>query len=130
MNEGLMNVVLVLAAIFFVANTVLFIIVAVAAMKVAKALKDLQPRLEALTLKVEKASEDVSRLSKTVQSTVDLVGARALGAVESAQGIASLASKSVGKFSPVIAGVLTVLKIVSAVRGMKKPAVKKIPRAL
>ena len=129
MNEGLLNVVLVLAAIYFIANTVLFIIVAVAAMKAAKALKDLQPRLEALTLKVEKASEDVSRLSKTVQSTVDLVGVRALGAVESAQGIASLASKGVGKYSPLIAGVLTALKIVSAVRGLRKPAVKRTPHA-
>jgi cell division protein FtsB len=120
MNEGLLNAVLVLAAVFFVVNTALFIVLIVAVSRMMKAIKEMQPRLRELAAKVEKASEDVSKLSRTVQGTVNLVGLRAMSVAESAQGLASLTSRGLGRFSPYLAGALTLFKAISALRGLRR----------
>jgi len=127
MNEGLLNFVLVLAAIFFVTNTLMFVVLLMGLVKLRNSIDELKPRVNQLATKVEasidkldKVSERVNSISTSLHSTVDAVGARAKGLANTAGDFAQLASAPIEKYSPIIAGFFAVLKVVQTVQGLRR----------
>jgi uncharacterized protein YoxC len=127
MNEGLLNFVLVLAAVFFVTNTILFIVLGVALFKISNSVKELQPQVTALSAKVDgvmdkmhDVGDRMNALTASIQSTADTVGNKARSLVSSAGNVAHLASAPIEKYSPVIAGFFAVLKVVQTIRGLRR----------
>jgi hypothetical protein len=117
---------LVLSGVFFFLNAVLFVALAYAATQLVKFLKDVSPRVAALEkstqeliVKVQGVAEKVDEVATSVKQTVENVGGRARGVVGSAEIVASVATKQFEKYSPIVTGVLTAVKVIRAVRGLK-----------
>lgn len=107
---------LVLSGLFFVANMLLFVVLAFVGLRVVAMLKDLQPKIVNLTTKVEGIAEKVTELTETTKVTVENVGGRAKNVAGSVELIAHSASRQFERFSPLLVGGITLLRLLSAVR--------------
>jgi len=111
---------LVLSAVFFGLNILLLIGWIVALTKIVGVVKALQPKISDLTTKVEGIAEKVNDLTTHTRETVENVGGRAKSVVGSVEKIAHTASVQFEKFSPLLVGGLTAIKLLTALRDYKK----------
>ncbi len=107
---------LVLSGLFFALNVVLFAALAYLALEFAKFQKTLQPKITELTEKVNSISKNVEELSAHVKNTAG-----------SANIIARSASQQFEKYSPIIMGVTTALRLFKAFQEFRGSGTKPAP---
>lgn len=125
MNETIPTWWLVLSGIFFALNIVLFAVVGVLAIKLVEMQKEMKPKLAELTTKVNSIAENVDQITKHLNDTLTNVGGHAKSVAGSADHIASLASSTFERFSPLVVGVMTALRLFGAIRDFRRSSEKK-----
>jgi hypothetical protein len=90
-----------------------------AVLKLTKAIQQVVPKVDAIANKVQNIGDKVEDLTTSVKSTMSSVGDRAKSVAGSADLIAHTAANTFQKFSPVIVGVLSGLKILKAVMELR-----------
>lgn len=111
---------LYISGAFFIVNLFVFIGLLVAIFQVVKVVKDISPRVHSLTTKVEGLTEKVGQLTESAKNTVETVGGKARNVAGSAESIANVGAAQFERFAPILAGVLTGLKILGAVRAFRQ----------
>lgn len=111
-----------LSGIFFFLNTVMFVVLIAALFKFMKFTEELSPRVKAieaqiqdLIVRVQAVATQVEEVAANVRETVATVGGKARGLVGSAETLAGATSKQIEKFSPLITGVMTAIRVIRAV---------------
>lgn len=107
---------LVLSAIFFCLQSLLVLSLIGAVLYAIKLLKELQPKVAAVSDKVHDIGEKVEDLTTNVKETMATLGGRAKSVAGSADIIAHTASRTFEKYSPLVAGILSALRILRAVQ--------------
>lgn len=115
-----------LSAAFFVVNIILFIGMTIALAVIVKMLKELQPKMAVMMLKVEAASEKaqlaaakVEALAASAQATVSNVGTKAKTVAGAADGLAHVAAFQVQRFLPAVGAVVSGYKLLRAIMDMR-----------
>lgn len=103
-----------------VVNLVFFVTLIFVALALVRMLKDVQPKLAALTDRVDKIGKHVEELAISAKTTVEGVGGRAQSLATSVDSIAHAASSSFERFSPFVVGALTAMRLVKALMQMKQ----------
>lgn len=115
---------LYISAAFFVLNIFLLIGLIIAIIKIVGVIKDLQPKIEQLTEKVEGVAQKVDALATSTKETVDAVGGRAREISTSIQRITNTAAVQFERFSPILIGGMTVLRLLGALRQYRQGGAK------
>jgi hypothetical protein len=118
----------VISGVFFALNIVLFLVLIFAAIKIVGVIQGLQPKVNELTAKVSGIADKVDQLTEQTKTTVNEVGGRAKNVATSVESIAHTASVQFEKFSPLLIGGLTALKLMAAVREYKKGGAAPAPQ--
>jgi hypothetical protein len=111
---------LVLSAVFFVLNSILIFALIYLIVELVKFLRGVQPKLVSLTEKVEAIGSRVEELATSVRTTSENLGGRAKSIAGSVDLVAHSASKQFERFSPLIIGVLTALRLMKAVQEYRR----------
>jgi phage-related protein len=113
------------SGIFFVLQSIFVIALTIAVFKLIQAIQQITPKVQAISDKVHDIGDKVEDLTANVKTTLEVVGGRAKSVAGSADLIAHTASRTFEKFSPVVIGILSALRILKALqefRGGKSPA--------
>ena len=117
---------LILSGIFFFVNTLMFVVLTVALFKLIKFTEELSPRVKAieaqiqeLIVRLQAVAKQVEEATASVKQTVDTVGGRARGLVGTAEVLANTTGRQIERLSPIVAGVMTAVKIVRAVQDFR-----------
>jgi uncharacterized protein YoxC len=112
----------VLSGIFFGLNILFFVGLTIAIVLIVKVLSALQPKLialetsaQSLVEKVNGIAANVEELTATVKSTVADVGGHARSVASNAQIVSQTASREFERYSPLVMGALTAVKVVRAI---------------
>ncbi len=108
-----------LSGAFLVVNIVFFAVLSLVLLRVMSLMQDLKPKIDGLTTKVDSLVDKVDGIATSVKQTVDGVGSKARGVVGSAEIVAQSASRGFEKFSPIIIGVMTTMKVLKAVNSLR-----------
>lgn len=130
---------LVASGIFFILNTLLFIVLGICAVFLLKFVTGLKPKIESLessiqglVTKVHGVADRVEEVAASVKTTVEGVGGRAKSVVGSAELVAQSASRQFERFSPFVIGAMTAIRLVKALSdaraGMAEKVAKKTGR--
>jgi hypothetical protein len=111
---------LVVSAIFFVVNILFFVALGVAVFKMVQVVQGITPKVAAISARVDQIGHKVEELTTSVKETADTLGGRAKSVAGSVDLIAHSASRQFEKYSPVIVGVLTTLKLLKAVQEYRR----------
>jgi hypothetical protein len=111
---------LIVSAIFFVVNIVFFIGLTFALFKIVQVMQTFGPKVNAIAQRVDQIGHKVEELTTSVKETAESLGGRAKSVAGSVDLIAHTASKQFEKFSPLIVGVLTTLKLLKAVQEYRR----------
>jgi uncharacterized protein YoxC len=116
-----------LSVIFFVLSIVLMVGYVALGILVFRFIKEMRPKVDALeqnvqgvVQRVQAVAERVEEVAVSVKSTVDNVGTKARGVASSAEIVAQAASRQFQRFSPVLMGTLTAIRIVGALRDSRR----------
>lgn len=107
------------SGIYFAIQTVFVFCLIIAVINLIKSIKEITPKVEALTEKVQSIGDKVEDLTDNVKSTMEVVGVRAKSVAGSADMIAHTASRTFERFSPVVVGILSAIKIFKAVQDFR-----------
>ncbi|MBS1718082.1 MAG: hypothetical protein JSS72_10180 [Armatimonadetes bacterium] len=121
---------LVLSLIFFAINALSFLGMFVAIWKMKQAVEQMQPKVDDLVSEVKAVTVKVNDLTTTVNETVKGLSGHANSVAGSADLIASTAARIFERNAPLVMGVLSAIRIVSAVRGAKKDEKKRAQKEL
>ncbi len=117
---------LYVSAAFFLLNIAVFAVLIWVLLKIKQSFDELKPKLDAMSAKVNETANQlqavakrVDDVAKNISSTTNEIGGRARGLVGTAEGFAHTASQQLEKFSPLIVGVVTFSRVLSALRGSK-----------
>lgn len=110
---------LVLSAVFFVMNILLFGALIFACLKLVQVVQGVQPQVKDLSDKVHALIDKVDALAASVRENVESVGARTKGIVGSVELIAQSASRQFERFSPFIVGATTAMRLIKALNEMR-----------
>lgn len=113
---------LIISAVFFVINIFFFIGMIFAGMTLLRMIKEMQPKVTALTERVDSIGKHVEELAISARTTVEGVGGRAKSVVTSVDSIAHMASAQFERFSPLFVGALTAIRLVKALGEVRKGA--------
>ncbi|MEA2551925.1 MAG: hypothetical protein QOJ65_101 [Fimbriimonadaceae bacterium] len=109
-----------ISAAFFVVNILLFIGLVVFLFMLMKWMKELHPKIEALTQRVESIGKNVEELTVHVKTTAESLGGRAKSVASSVDSIAHVASTQFERFSPYAVGALTAIRLIKALTELKR----------
>ncbi|HLO97552.1 MAG TPA: hypothetical protein VK171_03055 [Fimbriimonas sp.] len=101
---------LVLSGIFFVASLAVLAVTFIMVIKLLEALKELKPKIDRLSDRVDAISMKVDNIADDVQSTVKRVGEKTTLVANSAEMISSLGVRGFEKYAPIISVVGLVIK--------------------
>jgi len=126
---------LILSAIFFIVAIVLVVILAIVGLKVVEFLNTVKPKVDEisgkvsdLVVKVEHVAVRVEEVATSVKDAVEGVGGRAKGVAGSVELIASSGARQFEKFSPIVVGIMTALRLAKSVSDFRSS--QKHPNAL
>jgi low affinity Fe/Cu permease len=121
----------VVSLLFFILNIVLFGVLIFVALKLKSQAEAMQPKLDELLKKANETVVQVQEIAKKVQeiannvgTTANDVGTRAKGIVGSAELMTQSASRQFERFSPLVVGAVTGIRLIRAlndIRGGRKP---------
>lgn len=111
---------LVISAVFFIVNIVLFIGLMVAGFFLLKFLRELGPRLDGLSKRVDDLHGRVIELTESLRKNIEGVGGKARGIVGSVERVAQSTSRQFERFSPFFIGALTAMRLVKALNEFRK----------
>jgi uncharacterized protein YoxC len=111
---------MILSSLFFLLNLAVFAVLVIVLLKLKEVLEDLRPKIAQLAARVDGIGQRVEEIAISTRTTVDTVGGRARSIVGSAQHVSETASRQFERYSPIIVGVATGLKLLSAVRAYRK----------
>jgi|SRR5579862_2477740 len=115
-----------LSAIFFFLGIVIMVGQIVLGVVIFRLIKEVKPKVDAMEQKVNETVEKVQAVSAKVEALVDHVGTRARGVSDSVELVAHSASRQFERFSPILIGALTAIRIFTALRESRKPREQKI----
>ncbi len=122
-----------LSVIFFLLSILLMVGYIALGVVIFRFVKEMRPKVDALEKNVQTAiqrvhvvSERVEEVAASVKATVDNVGDKAKGVATSAELVAHTASRQFERFSPILIGALTAIRVVSAIRESRKSKAQKI----
>jgi hypothetical protein len=104
------------AGVFFLVQIAFTLGLIYAVWKLVQAIQQIAPKVEAISVKVHDIGEKVEDLTTNVKGTLEALGGRAKSVAGSADLIAHTASRTFEKFSPVVIGILSALRILKAVK--------------
>jgi hypothetical protein len=107
---------LIASFVFFVLQSLFILALIFALFKLMQAIQQITPKVEAISAKVHDIGEKVEDLTTNVKGTLEALGGRAKSVAGSADLIAHTASRTFEKFSPVVIGILSALRILKAVK--------------
>lgn len=117
---------LAISAIFFIINTLFFVALIVVVIKLMPVLQQMTQKIGDLTTKVEKVAEKVEEVATHLGEvaghlgeTVGNVGQKATGILGSIELITQSASRQFERFSPLLVGAMTTMRLVKALNEMK-----------
>lgn len=110
---------LILSGIFFVLNIIWFAILSIVMLKLVSVVSGLQPEIRSLSERVKTLVDKVEDLAVTVKETVADVGSKTKGVVGSVELVAQTASRQFERFSPLVIGALSLLRVMRAVGDMR-----------
>jgi hypothetical protein len=108
------------SGIFFIVNILLISALIYLIFEVVKFLRSVQPKIVALTEKVESIGARVEEVALSVRTTSENLGGRAKSIAGSVDLVAHSASKQFERFSPLIIGVMTALRLLKAVQEYRR----------
>lgn len=109
----------VLSGAFFLLNLIFFGVLIVALVRVMQTAKELKPKLDRLTDRVENISVKVDEIAETVNQTVKNVGQRTSSVAENAQIISTLGAANFGKYAPIFAALGSIIKGIQMFRSLR-----------
>lgn len=110
---------LILSAIFFCLQSLLVLCLIGAVVYAIKLIKELQPKIAAVSDKVHDIGEKVEDLTVNVKETMATLGGKAKSVAGSADIIAHTASRTFEKYSPIVAGIVSALRVLRAVQQLR-----------
>jgi hypothetical protein len=116
MTEQFPSWVVYAAGVFFLVQIVFTLGLIFAVWKLVQAIQQITPKVEAISVKVHEIGEKVEDLTTNVKGTFEALGGRAKSVAGSADLIAHTASRTFEKFSPVVIGILSALRILKALK--------------
>ncbi len=93
---------IVVSGIFFLFGLVTFVVVAATAWQAMKMLRELQPKVERLSERVESIGLKIESMASTAKGTVDTVGSGTQSMVRAVEGIVSGTGKKLESIAPVL----------------------------
>lgn len=118
---------------FFLVNLLLFATLIYLVLFLIGWMKEMKPKIDALSKRVDAIGQNVEEISVHVKATAETVGGRAKSVATSVDSIAHMASTTFEKFSPLVVGAMTAMRLVKAYGEMRKgmsPAQATSKRAL
>ena len=118
------------SGIYFVLQSILVLCLIMGLFRALHMMKEIAPKVEAISAKVTEIGDKVEDLTVTMKDTMEVVGGRAKSVAGSADLIAKTAANTFERFSPAVVGILSGLKILRAVmefRDSRKAASEKGP---
>lgn len=107
---------LVVSAIFFALGSLFLLALVVVVLKLIQAIQQLTPKVEAISDKVHDIGSKVEDLTTNVKTSLETFTGRAKSVAGSVDLVAHTASRTFEKFSPVVIGILSALRILKAVK--------------
>jgi hypothetical protein len=111
---------LYVSAAFFIVNILFFVGLVFALFKLVQIVGGLTPKVNAIATRVDAIGHKVEELTTSVKETAESLGGRAKSVAGSVDLIAHSASRQFEKYSPVIVGILTTLKLLKAVQEYRR----------
>jgi hypothetical protein len=119
-SPGLVNTWLIVSLIFFALNIVLFLALTILAFTLMKWMKEMKPKIESISNRVDAIGKNVEELTDHVKNTAESVGGRAKSVATSVDAIAHLAANTLERFSPYVGGALAAMRLLSGFVQMRK----------
>jgi hypothetical protein len=110
---------LIVSLLFFLTNLILLAVLAYVGLKLRPALEDLSKKVGDLTVKIERVAERVEDLAGNLGETVGNVGQKAAGILGSVELVLQSASRQFERFSPLLVGAMTAMRLVKSLNEMK-----------
>ena len=111
---------------FFVINCLFFLALTIGVFMLLKVVTELKPKIDSLEtsvqgliVKVSAVTEKVDAVVASVQQTIDSVGTRARGVAGTAEMVSSLAGRQFERFSPLVVGALTAMRIFKGINEIR-----------
>lgn len=114
-----------LSAVFLVVNILFFAVLSFVLIKVLTLMQEIKPKVDALTGKVDSLVTTVDGIANSIKETVDGIGGKARGVAGSAELVAHTASTTFERFSPMVVGVMTAIKIIGAISKIRSHGKRK-----
>ena len=114
-----------LSAVFLVVNILFFAVLSFVLIKVLTLMQEIKPKVDALTGKVGSLVTTVDGIANSIKETVDGIGGKARGVAGSAELVAHTASTTFERFSPMVVGVMTAIKIIGAISKIRSHGKRK-----
>jgi uncharacterized protein YoxC len=109
-----------LSGAFFFFATLFMIVLIVVSLQLVKLTKELKPKIESISARVDAIGKNLEELTAHVKVTAESVGGRAQNVAHSVESIAQLASGTFERFSPYVVGAMTAMKLVSGFLQMRR----------
>ena len=119
-NPGLIQTWIWISMFFFIVNIALFASLIFLVFMLIKWMKEMKPKIDAISTRVESIGQNVEEISVHVKATAETVGGRAKSVATSVDSIAHMASTTFEKFSPLVVGALTAMRLVKAYGEMRR----------
>lgn len=112
---------LYLSGAFFLSTLLLVIALIVLVIKLLQTFKSLEPQIVSLTHKVDSIAGKVDDISTSVKETLVEVGGKTRNVAISAENIAGAVAGTMGKFAPIVSGIMMAMKLFHAYKDARAP---------